>query len=301
MSTPTATASGTFDIGGDLTVHRLGFGAMRITGPGIWGDPVDADEARRVLRRLPDLNVDLIDTADSYGPNVSEDLLRDVLHPFEGSVVATKGGLTRHGPGVWKPVGRPEYLRQCVLMSLRRLGVERIDLWQLHRIDPAVPRDEQFDALAQLQAEGYVRHLGLSQVSVEEIEDARRWFTVTTVQNLYHLTDRTSEDVLAHCERHGIGFIPWYPLAAGKLAAEGTVLDAVAKRRGATYAQVALAWLLAKSPVMLPIPGTGKVAHLEENVAAAGLELSNDDVDALDAAGADAWRAEVQSREAAGS
>lgn len=298
MSTPSAHASGTFDIGGERTVRRLGFGAMRITGPGVWGDPIDPDEARRVLRRLPDLDVDLIDTADSYGPNVSEDLIRDALHPYDGVVVATKGGLTRHGPGVWKPVGRPEYLRQCVLMSLRRLGVDRIDLWQLHRIDPAVPRDEQFDALKELQAEGFVRHLGLSQVSVEEIEEARRWFDVATVQNLYHLTDRTSEDVLAHCEREGIGFIPWYPLAAGKLAAEGTVLDDVATSRGATYAQVALAWLLAKSPVMLPIPGTGRVAHLEENVAAAHVELSAEDVARLDEAGAAAWRAEAAAREA---
>ena len=207
---PSAAPSGTFRIGGDLEVRRLGFGAMRVTGPGIWGDPTDPDEARRVLARLPELDVDFVDTADSYGPFVSEDLIREVLHPYGATVIATKGGLTRHGPDVWKPVGRPEYLRQCVLMSLRRLDVERIDLWQLHRIDPAVPRDEQFDVLKQMQDEGLIRHLGLSQVSVEEIQAASEWFEVATVQNLYNLTRRDSEEVLAYCEREGIGFIPWY-------------------------------------------------------------------------------------------
>ncbi|MEX2502226.1 MAG: aldo/keto reductase [Trueperaceae bacterium] len=291
MSEPNARASGTFRLGGDLPVHRLGFGAMRVTGPGIWDQPQDGEEARRVLRRVPELGVALIDTADSYGPFVSEDLLRETLHPYPGTVIATKGGLTRHGPDVWKPVGRPEYLRQCVLMSLRRLGVETLDLWQLHRIDPAVPRDEQFDVMRQMQEEGLIRHLGLSQVGVEEIEAARAWFPVATVQNLYNLVRRDSEAVLDHCEREGIGFLPWYPLAAGELARPGTVLDEVASRLDATHAQVALAWLLRRSPVMLPIPGTGSVAHLEQNVAAARLTLHDADVEVLDRAGHEAWEA----------
>jgi aryl-alcohol dehydrogenase-like predicted oxidoreductase len=277
-----ADAAGRFRIGGDLFVNRLGFGAMRITGKGIWGEPADRDEALRVLRRLPELGVDFIDTADSYGPFVSEQLIHDALYPYEGLVVATKGGLTRHGPDVWKPVGRPEYLRQCVLMSLRRLELERIDLWQLHRIDAKVPRDEQFDAIARMQQEGLIRHVGLSEVSIADVEAARPYFDVVSVQNLYNLVNRKSEDVLEFCTRQGIAFIPWYPLAAGKLAREGTVLDRIAKRLGATPAQVALAWVLARSPVMLPIPGTGSVAHLEENVAAAGLELTEDDVRELD-------------------
>lgn len=285
MTTPSATASGTFLIGGDLPVHRLGFGAMRVTGDGIWGDPADPAEAKRTLARLPELGVDFIDTADAYGPFVSEDLLREVLHPYPaGMVIATKGGLTRHGPSDWKVVGRPEYLRQCLLMSLRRLGLERIDLWQLHRIDEKVPRDEQFAVMRELQEEGLVRHLGLSQVSVEEIEAASAYFRVATVQNLYNLARRDSEAVLEHCERQGIGFIPWYPLAAGKLLEPGGAVDAVARRHGATPSQVALAWLLRRSPVMLPIPGTSKVAHLEQNVAAAALQLSDEDVAALDAA-----------------
>jgi aryl-alcohol dehydrogenase-like predicted oxidoreductase len=291
MSEPNAAASGTFTLGGELEVRRLGFGAMRVTGPGIWGDPEDPAEARRVLARLPELGVNFIDTADAYGPFVSEDLLREVLYPYPGTLIATKGGLTRHGPNVWKAVGRPEYLRQCVLMSLRRLDVEQIDLWQLHRIDAAVPRDEQFDLLRQLKDEGLVRHVGLSQVSVEEIEAASQWVEIATVQNLYNLVRRDSEDVLAHCEANGIGFIPWFPLAAGDLAQPGTVLDDVAAERDATHAQVALAWLLRKSPVMLPIPGTGKVAHLEQNVAAAQLDLSDDEVARLDAAGREAWEA----------
>lgn len=290
MAQATAVASGTFRLGGDVEVHRLGFGAMRITGDGIWGDPDDPDEARRVLERLPELGVDLIDTADAYGPFVSEDLLREALHPFEGLTIATKGGLVRHGPGIWKRVGRPEYLRQCVLMSLRRLGVDRIDLWQLHRIDPDVPRDEQFDLLRALRDEGLVRHVGLSEVTVEEIEAARRWVPIASVQNRFNLVDRASEDVLEHCEQHGIGFLPWYPLAAGDLAEPGGPVDELAGRVGATHAQVALAWLLRRSPVMLPIPGTSRVRHLEQNVAAAGLELDDDDVAALDRAGLEAWR-----------
>jgi len=296
MTETTAHASGTFAIGGDLTVHRLGFGAMRITGPGIWGDPADPEEARRVLARLPELGVDLVDTADSYGPFVSEDLLREVLHPYAGMAIATKGGLTRHGPDVWQPVGRPEYLRQCVLMSLRRLGVERIDLWQLHRIDATVPRDEQFGVIAEMRDEGLIRHVGLSQVTVEEIEAARAVVPIATVQNLYHLARRDSEEALAFCEENDIGFIPWFPLAAGALARPGGLLDDVAGRLGASHSQVALAWLLRRSPVMLPIPGTGNVAHLEENVAAAALELPDEDFAALDAAGAAAWADELARR-----
>jgi pyridoxine 4-dehydrogenase len=284
-----AAAAGTFDLAGELPVTRMGYGAMRITGEGIWGEPDDRDGAVALLRRAVEMGVDLIDTADSYGPFVSEDLIREVLHPYDGLVVATKGGLTRHGPDVWKPVGRPEYLRQCVLMSLRRLGVERIDLWQLHRIDPLVPRDEQFGVMRAMQDEGLIRHLGLSQVTVEEIEAARGHFAVATVQNLYHLARRDSDDVVAYCEAHHIGFIPWFPLAAGSLARPGGLLDRIAPRLDATHGQVALAWLLRRSPVMLPIPGTGRVDHLEENVAASALRLGDDDVGALDEAGAAAW------------
>jgi len=284
MST-SAAPSGTFRIGGDLPVTRLGFGAMRITGKGVWGDPPDRGRALEVLRRLPELGVDFIDTADSYGPHVSEDLIREALLPYDGITVATKAGLTRQGPDIWSPVGRPEYLRQCCLMSLRRLGVERIDLFQLHRIDPKVPRDEQFGVLAELQSEGLVRHLGLSEVSVADIEEAGRHFTVTTVQNRYNVADRAYEDVLEHCDRNGIGFIPWYPLAAGRLAEPGGAIAEVADRHGATPGQVALAWLLARSEVVLPIPGTGSPEHLEENVAAASLTLEPSDLELLDGAG----------------
>lgn len=280
-----AEASGTFKLGGDLEVNRLGFGAMRVTGDGIWGEPGDRDEAVRVLKRLPELGVNLIDTADSYGPFVSEDLIREALHPYDNSVIATKGGLTRHGPNVWLPVGRPEYLRQCVLMSLRRLGLETLDLWQLHRIDPKTDRDEQFAEIAKMQQEGLIRHVGLSEVSVEEIQAAQKHFKVASVQNLYNLVTRQSEDVLEFCEAENIGFIPWFPLASGSLAKEGSVLDEVAKKLGASPSQVALAWVLKRSPVMLPIPGTSKVAHLEENVAAATLALSDEDFGALDKVG----------------
>ena len=285
MTAPTAVPSGTFDIGGDLTVNRLGFGAMRITGKGVWGEPDDRAEALRVLRRLPEVGVNFIDTADSYGPFVSEDLIREALHPYDGIVVATKGGYTRHGPDEWEELGRPEYLRQCVLMSLRRLGVERIDLWQLHRIDEKTPRDEQFGVIADMQREGLIRHVGLSEVSVADIEDARRHFEVVSVQNMYNLVSRRSEDVLDFCAREGIAFIPWYPLGAGRLAREGTVLDRVAKKLGATGAQIALAWVLQRSRVMLPIPGTSRVSHLDENVAAASIELDADDFRELDDAG----------------
>ncbi len=240
MPHPTAISSGTFTIGGDLPVHRLGFGAMRITGPGIWGEPNDPAEARRTLERLPDLGVDLVDTADSYGPDVSEDLIRETLHPYGGMLVATKGGLTRHGPDQWAPVGRPEYLRQCVLMSLRRLGVERLDLWQLHRIDPAVPRDEQFGVVQAMRDEGLIRHVGLSQVSVEEIEAAGAFFAVATVQNLYHLARRDSEDVVAYCEAHDIGFIPWFPLAAGD--SRGQAVSSTDSRPGSVPAMARSRW-----------------------------------------------------------
>ena len=283
MTQSNAAASGQFAIGGDLNVNRLGFGAMRITGKGIWGEPEDRAEALRVLRRLPELGVNFIDTAQSYGPEVSEKLIHEALYPYKGLVVATKSGLERPGPNQWTPNGRPEFLRNGVTTSLKRLGLERIDLWQLHRIDSAVPRDEQFGAIATMQKEGLIRHIGLSQVSVEEIEAAQKFFKVATVQNLYNLADRSSEKVLDHCEKHGIGFIPWYPLAAGDLARPGSLLDDIARTNKASPSQVALAWVLKRSPVMLPIPGTGKVSHLEENVAAAGIALSDADFKALDA------------------
>lgn len=283
--TANASASGTFRLLGERPIHRLGFGAMRVTGAGIWGEPQDLEGARATLRRVPELGVDFIDTADSYGPFVSEDLLREVLFPYKGILIATKGGLTRHGPNIWMPVGRPEYLRQCVLMSLRRLKVDRIDLWQLHRIDPKVPRDEQFDAIGQMRSEGLIAQVGLSEVSVEEIEAAQKFFPVASVQNQYNLVDRKSEAVLEYCEKKGIGFIPWYPLAGGELAGPDSALTKVAARLKATPAQIALAWSLKRSPVMLPIPGTSKVAHLEQNVAAAALELTDEDFADLDQQG----------------
>ena len=285
-ATPNAAASGTFMLGGDLTINRLGFGAMRVTGPGVWGEPEDRGEALRTLKRLPELGVNFIDTADAYGPFISEMLIREALEPYgDGLVVATKGGHTRQGPNVWTPVGRPEYLRQNVLTSLRHLGLEHLDLWQLHRIDPKVDRDEQFAEIAKMQQEGLIRHVGLSEVSVEEIQAAQQHFRVVSVQNLYNLVTRQSEAVLEYCEAEGIGFIPWFPLAAGSLARPGSVLDEVAHKLNATPSQVALAWVLKRSPVILPIPGTGKVAHLDENVAAASLELSDEDFRALDEVG----------------
>ncbi len=278
-----AAAAGTFALGGDLQVNRLGFGAMRITGKGIWGPPRDHDEAIRVLQRAVELGVNLIDTADSYGPYVSEELIHEALSPYaEGLVIATKGGLTRTGPDQWPPVGRPEYLRQCVEMSLRRLQLERIDLWQLHRIDPKVPREEQFGLMADMIKEGKVRHVGLSEVSVEEIEAARKQVPIVSVQNLYNVGNRKSEDVLHYCERENIGFIPWFPLNTGNLARPGGPLDEMAKRHNATPAQVALAWLLRRSPVMLPIPGTSSVAHLEENIGGVAVQLSDDEFNELD-------------------
>lgn len=266
-----------------LTVNRLGFGAMRITGPGIWGPPADHDTAIAVLRRSVELGVDLIDTADAYGPDVSEDLIREALHPYDGIVIATKGGLTRQGPDAWEPVGRPAYLRQCVQMSLRRLGVDRIDLWQLHRIDPHVPAEEQFGVIADMQREGLIRHVGLSEVTVQDVIAAQQHFPVVSVQNLYNVADRSAEPLLDHCEQHGIGFIPWFPLGGRGLVQEGSALTTIAARLDATPGQVALAWLLQRSPVMLPIPGTGSIAHLEENCASADLVLDGDAVAELNA------------------
>lgn len=281
---PNVAGSGTFLVGGDLPVVRLGFGAMQLTGPGVWGPPADEVEAVAVLRRAVQLGVTLIDTADSYGPMVSEELIHRALHPYPADlVIATKAGLTRAGPGDWRPVGRPEYLRQQCEMSLRRLGLERIDLFQLHRIDPKVPLAEQVGELKLLQDEGKVRHLGLSEVSVEQLQEAEQHATIATVQNLYNLTNRSSEALLDHCTDRGIGFIPWFPLATGALAAPGGPLAAIAERLESSPAQVALAWLLQRSPVMLPIPGTSRRTHLEDNLGAADVALSPDDVATLDA------------------
>ncbi|HXT99084.1 MAG TPA: aldo/keto reductase [Polyangia bacterium] len=271
-----------FKLGGELPVHRLGFGAMRITGPGIWGEPTDRAEAIRTLKRTRELGVDFIDTADSYGPDVSERLIREALHPYGDLRIATKAGLARTGPDRWVPLGRPEYLVQQAHKSLRNLGVDRLDLWQLHRIDPKVPRDEQFDAVKSLLDEGLIRYAGLSEAKVADIEAASKVFPVATVQNRYNLTERGSEEVLAHCTRHGIGFIPWFPLGAGTLTEAGAAIDKIARRHGATAAQIVLAWTLRRSPVMLPIPGTSRVDHLEENVAAARIVLAPAEVAALD-------------------
>ena len=271
-----AERSGTFSIGGNLPVYRLGYGAMQLTGPGVWGQPADRAQAIEVLRRAVELGINLIDTANSYGPYVSEELIHEALHPYpKGVVIATKAGLARTGPGRWIPLGRPEYLRQECEMSLRRLGVERIDLFQLHRIDPKVPADDQFAVLRDLQKEGKIRHVGLSEVNVAEIEAARRVVTVATVQNQYNLAYRHYEEVLDYCTRENIGFIPWFPLATGDLTKPHGALTRIATQLGAQPAQVALAWLLRKTPVILPIPGTSKVKHLEENTAAALLDLDD--------------------------
>lgn len=281
-----ASLSGTFSIGGDLKVNRLGFGAMRLTGDGIWGPPKDRDEAIRVLKRLPEIGVDFIDTAESYGPYVSEELIGEALAPYDkGTIIATKSGLTRSGPNQWPPLGRPEFLRQGVMTSLRRLKLERLDLWQLHRIDAKTPRAEQFEVIAAMQKEGLIRHVGLSEVSVADIEEASKYFKVTTVQNLYNFANRKSEAVLDYCEKHSIGFIPWFPLAGGDLVEGHEKARAVMEKHGASGSQIALAWLLKRSPVMLPIPGTSKVKHLEDNVAAAAIDLSDEDFAALDAIG----------------
>jgi pyridoxine 4-dehydrogenase len=271
----------TFRIGGVLEVRRLGFGAMRLTGPGIWGEPRDHDEAIRVLRRVVELGVNFIDTADSYGPDVSERLIAEALYPYPSDlVIATKGGFTRPGPDQWVENGRPQHLRAACEGSLRRLRVDRIDLYQLHRIDPKVPVDDQIATLAALQAEGKIRHVGLSEVSVSQIKHARHRIPIVTVQNRYSLTDREHERVLDYCEREGIGFIPWYPLGAGDLVA-GARLERAAARLGVTKAQLALNWLLWRSPVMLPIPGTSSVSHLQENVAAAVLTIGEGDLASL--------------------
>jgi len=284
MTTLNAAQSGNFSIGGDIEVHRLGFGAMRITGDGIWGEPKDRAEALRTLRRLPELGVNFVDTADSYGPDVSEKLIHEALHPFKGVLVATKAGLERPRAGVWTPNGRPDYLIKEAHKSLKQLGVAQIGLWQLHRIDPKVPPGEQFGAIKSLLDDGLIRHAGLSEVSVADIEAASKVFKVATVQNRYNLVDRGSEDVLDYCEKHNIGFIPWYPLAAGDLAKPGSVLDAIATKHKAAPSQIALAWVLKRSPVMLPIPGTSKVKHLEENVAAVNIQLPDAEFAALDKA-----------------
>ncbi|BCL12885.1 aldo/keto reductase [Micromonospora sagamiensis] len=277
-----AKASGRYRIGGDLPVDRLGYGAMQLTGPGVWGDPKDPAEAVRVLRRAVELGVTFVDTADSYGPFVSEMLIREALHPYaDDLVIATKAGLTRSGPDDWRPVGRPEYLRQQCELSLRHLGLETIDLYQLHRVDPQVPLADQLGELALLRQEGKIRHIGLSEVTVEQIEQARAVTPIVSVQNLYNLADRRAEPVLEHCERHDLAFIPWFPIATGDLARPGGPLDAVAADHHATPAQLALAWLLRRSPVLLPIPGTSSVAHLEENVAAAEVTLTDEEYEAL--------------------
>jgi pyridoxine 4-dehydrogenase len=278
MTEAVAAASGEFTIGGDLTVRRLGYGTMQLPGPGVWGESRDPDEAVRVLRRAIELGVNFIDTADAYGPFTADLLLKKALHPYaDDLVIATKAGFTRQGPGAWSPVGRPAYLRQAVELSLRHLGLERIDLLQLHRIDPEVPVADQVGELASLQSEGKIRHIGLSQVSVGELEEAAKTATIVSVQNLYNLSQRDDEDVLEYAEKNNLAFIPWFPLATGELAKAGGPLDAIAKQHEASPSQLALAWLLKRSPVVLPIPGTSSVAHLEDNVAAAKLELTEDE------------------------
>ena len=284
---PNATAvETTFNLGGELEINRLGYGAMRLTGDGIWGEPKDREAAKKVLQRAVDLGVNFIDTADSYGPAVGEALIGDALAPYKpGVVIATKAGLTRQGPNKWLPVGRPEYLQQEVELSLRYLKLERLDLWQLHRIDPKVPVAESLGMARRLKSQGKIRLVGLSEVTVEQIEEARKTVEIASVQNEYNITNRKSEAVLEYCEKNNIGFIPWYPVAAGKLAQPGGKLDEMAKKHGATVAQLSLAWLLHRSPVMLPIPGTSSVEHLEENMKAANVQLSESEWQELEAAG----------------
>jgi pyridoxine 4-dehydrogenase len=287
MTTLQTEIAGTFAIGGDLTINRLGYGAMRLTGPGIWGEPKDRNEARRVLQRAVELGVNFIDTADAYGPDVSEEIIAEALYPYPaGLVIATKGGFARSGPNKWEMVGRPEYLRQCVEMSLRRLKLDRIELYQLHRIDPKVPVEESLGALKEMQKAGKIRHIGLSEVSPPEIERAGKTVKIVSVQNQYNLSDRQHEKVLQYCEHHNLAFIPWFPVAAGKLAKPGGPLDQVANQHNATVAQISLAWLLHHSPVLIPIPGTSSVTHLEENMAAAKLQLSAEEWKAIESAAA---------------
>ncbi|MDX6293361.1 MAG: pyridoxine 4-dehydrogenase [Kribbellaceae bacterium] len=282
MTEPVAAASGEFTIGGDLTVRRLGYGTMQLPGPGIWGESRDPDEAVRVLRRAVELGVNFIDTADAYGPFTADLLLKKALHPYpDDLVIATKAGLARTGPDGWAPIGRPEYLRQQVELNLRHLGLERIDLLQLHRIDPEVPVAEQVGELAKLQSEGKIRHIGLSEVSIDDVEEAGRTATIVSVQNLFNLAQRDAEPLLEYAETNGLGFIPWFPLATGELAKPGGPLDEIALEHGSTPSQLALAWLLRRSPAMLPIPGTSSVAHLEDNVAAARIRLSDKEFAAL--------------------
>jgi pyridoxine 4-dehydrogenase len=285
MSTSTTAPAGTLELGGTTTVNRLGYGTMQLTGPGVWGEPKDRDEALRVLRRAVELGVTFIDTADSYGPIVAERLIREALHPYpEELVIATKAGLTRAGPDDWRPVGRPEYLRQQAELSLRHLGLERIDLFQLHRIDPKVPLAEQVGELALLQQEGKIRQIGLSEVTVQQLQEAQKTADIVSVQNLYNLANRSAEALLEHAETHGIAFIPWFPLATGELARDGGPLQRLSDEIGATPSQLALAWLLQRSPMMLPIPSTSTVGHLEDNLAAADVVLSADQISTLSAA-----------------
>ncbi|MEU3445182.1 aldo/keto reductase [Streptomyces griseoincarnatus] len=282
MSSITAASSGSFTIGGELKVNRLGYGTMQLTGPGVWGPYPDQEAGVRVLRRAVELGVTLFDTADSYGPGTAEELLREALHPYpEDVVIATKAGLTRPGPGQWRSDGRPDYLRRQAESSLRRLGLERIPLFQLHRIDPSVPFEDQMGVLKELRDEGKVAHVGLSEVGVEELERARAIVPIASVQNLYNVAQRDSEDVLRYAEAHDIAFLPWFPLATGQLARPGGPLDRIASHLNASPSQAALAWLLRRSPVVVPIPGTSSVAHLEDNVAAAALNLSQEDFEAL--------------------
>lgn len=283
MTAGNAARAGTFMLGGEVEINRLGYGAMRVTGAGVWGEPADRAECLRTLRRVPELGVNFIDTADSYGPDVSEPLIREALHPYGDVVIATKGGQVRPGPDEWVPVGRPDYLLQQVKMSLRHLGVDQITLWQLHRIDPNVPRDEQFGAIKSMLDAGLIRYAGLSEVTVDEIQAAEQIFPVATVQNRYSLTFRRYDEVLAYCERRGIGFIPWYPLSGGALAKPDSPVASIAQQHHASTSQIAIAWLLKRSAVMLPIPGTSKRAHLEENVAAAEVQLSDAEFAALEA------------------
>jgi pyridoxine 4-dehydrogenase len=278
-----ATAAGTFDLGGDLTVNRLGYGTMQLTGEGVWGEPDDRDGAIRLIKRAAELGVNFFDSADAYGPDVTDTLLREALHPYDDIVIATKVGQTRQGPGEWTPTGVPAYLRQQVELGLRRLAVDRIDLLQLHRIDPTVPFEDQIGELRKLQDEGKIRHIGLSQVSVAEVEAAQQIAPIASVQNLYNLTDRSSEDLLDWSTEHGVAFIPWFPLATGALSKQDGPLTQLAERHDATPSQLALAWLLKRSPVMLPIPGTSSVEHLEDNLQGATNELTDDEFEELSA------------------